>query len=301
MRTLALAATAALAFAAAPAADARQSNDLPSNSSRPDFGEGGGDYRQSEYGEDEYGQADYGEVSNSGSARELERNHETIGWIAQLEADLDSGSLLLIRPEQADGGMRAMYVPVDRDDVINMLRLKVALGEITAEQGAAILITMAANSGRHRRELRQWRKRLEAERDAARRGPPPPVQRGAQRPPVQPWEMGRPPAQPAAPQAAACPPATRWQVEVTGSQYSYHYVLVFRDYGTPVLVMPSGEEMTWLQTQGRLSGSSITVNMRDANGSGSLTAALSADCMQGRGNSQSSNGNNGPAVLRRLN
>lgn len=287
MRNLIITAAAALAFAASSAADARQSNDaLPGESSRADFGEG-------EYGQEEYSERDYrGDQQLVTQVNDLD---ELIDWIDQMEAAFDSGSLLMIRPGDIDGGIRAAYLPVDRDDVIRAIRIQVALGQITAEQGAAQLIVMATETARHRRQFRSLRDQLVVKRRQLRGDT------------LQPWELGQAPAAratPAAPppvQRSACPAASRWQVEVRGSQYSYHFVLVFRADGTTALVLPSGDEMTWVQSQGRISGNSLNLTTRDANGSGSLTATLSADCSRGTGQSQAYNGNNGPATLIRLN
>lgn len=277
MRRLVFAAGAALALASVSPAAARQSND----------------YAGGEYGQDEYAQSDYAEEARvEGRLNDLD---ELIDWIDQMEAAFDSGSLLMIRPGDIDGGLRAAYLPVDRDDVIRMIRIKVALGEITAAEGASFLIEMATETARHRRQFRALRDRMVVERRQLR---------GES---LQPWERGQPPAARAAPattsapQRSACPTATRWRVEVNGSQYSYHFVLVFRADGSTALVLPSGDEMTWVQSQGRISGNSLNLNTRDANGSGSLTATLSADCSRGTGQSQAYNGNNGPAILTRLN
>jgi hypothetical protein len=57
----------------------------------------------------------------------------------------------------------------------------------------------------------------------------------------------------------------------------------------------------WIQIRASISGDSLSADMRDANGSGSLRATLTPDCLRGTGQSQASNGNSGPATLTRLN
>lgn len=272
MRTLVFAAAAALALAASAPADAGQSNDIVENKSG-----------RSGYAEESV-RSDFADEAR------LEGLNDQIAWLDQLEADLASGSLILVKPGDVDGGLRAMYVPVDRDDVIRMIRIKVSLGEITSEQGAAALIVMASETARVRRQFRTMRERLAVQRQGLRGGV---LQ--------QPWARGRPPPQAAVPQRSACPAATRWQIEVRGAQYSYHFVLVIRQDGTAAVVLPSGDVMTWVQTQARISGNTLTLDTRDTNGSGSLRATLTPDCLRGTGQSQAYNGNNGPATLTRLN
>ena len=255
MRKLLLAAAAALSLSlAVPPADARQWVD-------------GGGQRE----------------------RRLDELDELIAWIDQLLAALDSGSLLLTRPGDIDGGLQAVFVPVDRDELIRMIRLKVALGELTAQEGTNLLLDMSSRTGARRREFRAYRERLVVERSRLRA-------------PLQPWELARPPAGTTAPPtAAACPAATRWRIEVQGSQHGYHFMLVIRADGTADVLLPSGEVMNWVQTRASISGDTLTLDTRDSNGSGSLRATLSPDCAQGQGHSQAYNGNNGPAILTRLN
>lgn len=141
------------------------------------------------------------------SLRELD---ESIAWIDYVLKRADAGDVII----ENRGGLglddETLLIPINSDFVVRALRAQVAEGRLTAEGAAKALLGLARDTGRYKASLRGQRARLVARRDQTREA----LARLRTRP-LQPWELGRPPAGGAPP--ASGPPAPRRETQASAN------------------------------------------------------------------------------------
>ncbi len=113
----------------------------------------------------------------------------SISWIDYLLRRADQGDLIIELAGDEEAGdnrgaaIETRFIPVNGDTVIRSLQRAVTDGEITSEEATVAVILWGRQSGRKLNLLRRMRAELvERRTHALRYGP------------LQPWELGRPPA-----------------------------------------------------------------------------------------------------------
>lgn len=200
----------------------------------------------------------------------------SIGWIDYLLRRADDGDLIIELNEEGEAGgqgadIETRFVPLNRDAIINAARRAVADGEMTSGDAAMVVVLWGRQSGRKLNMLRQMRADLVKRRAEA-------LRHGA----VQPWELGRPPADYTPPVRAAepggyadCTAEGVWANSVTG--------LASSTWTIDADGKASESGMGGVRGQAGLSGSTLTIEWDGGAYAGVYEIDLDPGCATGQG------------------
>ncbi|MEI9887856.1 MAG: hypothetical protein WDN08_15410 [Rhizomicrobium sp.] len=146
----------------------------------------------------------------------------SIGWIDFVLDRAKQGDVLLV--QSGDNGTSIAF-PGNRQYYVWRVRNMVAKGRLTAKEGATALLAVAHQTARLRRELEIERDGLIKQKAELERAISKP------RPPLQPYEMGRPPAPPRPPAKASGPSLAgandTWKFDCCDDKYHTTVTLSF--------------------------------------------------------------------------
>ncbi|MFZ5669373.1 MAG: hypothetical protein ACOY4K_07750 [Pseudomonadota bacterium] len=220
-----------------------------------------------------------------------------IAWIDYMLSRADRGDLIVSTRAEDDPDFTSfdLFLPVNRDDLIRTAQRLVFKGEMSAAEAAELMIVLGRQSGKKIRALRAEREWYVARRAELARlaSAPPPA-----RPPLLPWELGRPPAASAPESAAECVAQGVWSNVATDRGSS---TWTIDADGTAV---ESG--MGGARGKGSVTGGTLTIDWRTGGVAGTYSIDLAADCSGGEGTLSFSDGppgfdrSSGKAVFTRV-